>query len=362
MVDQPTGQSAAKIAALEQTQDLNVAGTTSLVSPDDLADQLSMTSVANQTVVESRRAVEAILKGQDSRFLVLVGPCSIHDVDAALDYAKRLAALRHELEDRLFIVMRVYFEKPRTTIGWKGLINDPHLNGTFDLAEGLRLARKLLLDINGLGLGAGTEMLEPITPQYIADLVSWASIGARTIESQTHRQMASGLSMPVGYKNTTDGNLQIALDAFKSAQNPHHFLGIDHSGRSCIIATKGNMVGHVILRGGFDRPNYDPATVADAATRLEEAELPPYLVVDCSHANSGKQHEQQEVVWNNVIQQRASGNTHLVGAMLESNIHEGSQKLSSDRSELQYGVSVTDACIGWEKTEQLLREAHEKLG
>lgn len=344
------------------TFNVNVASFQSLVSPRQLKDTLPLTDAARATVLAGRAAVTAILEGRDARFLALVGPCSIHDVRAAEEYAGRLAALRAELGDRIEIVMRAYFEKPRSTVGWKGLINDPHLDGSFDMAHGLALARRLLLDVAALGLPAGTEMLDPITPQYIDDLVSWAAIGARTIESQTHRQMASGLSMPVGYKNSTEGQLGPAIDAFRAAHAPHRFLGIDDEGRSCIVATRGNPVGHVILRGGRTMPNYDPQRVAEAAAELEAAGLPARLMVDCSHANSGKRHERQQVVWSSVIAQRAAGNRVLVGAMLESNLEEGRQDLAGDPAALRYGVSITDACVGWRETERLLRDAHRRLG
>ncbi|MEX0654419.1 MAG: 3-deoxy-7-phosphoheptulonate synthase [Phycisphaeraceae bacterium] len=346
---------------LEPTQNLNVAGTIPLTGPRELEQQFPATAASNRTVIEGRRAIQNILRGDDPRLLVVLGPCSIHDVNAAMDYARRLATLRERYADRLFIVMRVYFEKPRTTVGWKGLINDPHLDGSFDLAEGLRLARKLLLEVTGLGLPVGTEMLDPITPQYIDDLVSWASIGARTTESQTHRQMASGLSMPVGYKNATNGSLQVALDAMKSARSAHHFLGIDEDGRSCIVATRGNPFGHLILRGGTGKPNYHPDNVADAAKRLRDADLEPRLMIDCSHANSNKKHEQQEAVWQSILDQRAAtADCPIIGAMLESNLHEGKQAIPEDKGKLAYGVSVTDACIGWEKTEQLLDLAYTR--
>ncbi len=348
--------------SLQSTQNLNVAGTTPLIIPSALERELPMTTASHATVVESRQVVKAILKGEDPRLLVVVGPCSIHDVTSATEYAQRLAELRRKVLDQCYIVMRVYFEKPRTTVGWKGLINDPHLDGSFDMNTGLRLARKLLLDITALGLPAGTELLDPITPQYIDDLVSWTAIGARTTESQTHRQMASGLSMPVGYKNSTEGNLQVAIDAMEAARHPHHFLGIDEHGRTCIVATKGNPWGHVILRGGNNRPNYDPQNVQEAARQLASAGLDPYVMIDCSHANSGKKHERQEIVWSSLIDQRRAGQSAIVGAMLESHLHEGSQKLTADRSQLKPGVSITDACIGWDKTEQLLTDAHRTLG
>jgi len=339
---------------------LNVERFQSLITPRQLKDELPIGEASQATVQRGRDEVTAILEGRDRRFLALVGPCSIHDVAAALDYAERLAKLRDELADRMAIVMRAYFEKPRTVMGWKGLINDPALDGSFDMERGLRLARRLLLDITARGMPAGTEMLDPIVPQYIDDLVSWAAIGARTIESQTHRQMASGLSMPVGYKNNTDGNVRPAVEAYLAAHEPHRFLGIDEDGRTSVVVTRGNRTGHVILRGGRERTNYDPETVAEAAASLEQAGLAPRLMVDCSHANSGKQHERQQAVWSSVIGQRAAGNAALMGAMLESNLAEGRQELG-DVAALRYGVSITDACIGWDETERLLRYAWRRL-
>lgn len=342
-----------------QTQNLNVAGTTPLTSPREMERDLKATDESLATVIEGRNAIGAILRGEDRRLLVVVGPCSIHDTDAALEYAEQLAKLKHRYADRLYIVMRVYFEKPRTTTGWKGLINDPHLDGTFDMAHGVRLARKLLLDITAMGLATGTEMLDPITPQYIDDLVSWASIGARTTESQTHRQMASGLSMPVGFKNSTDGNPQVAIDAMRSAHSPHHFLGIDEEGRSCIVETRGNTQGHLILRGGNDQPNYTPDAVRDAAKRLAQANLPGALMIDCSHANSGKKHERQEVVWNSILEQRIDADCPIIGAMIESNLFPGNQSIPEDKSTLKYGVSITDACLGWDETARLLETGYD---
>jgi 3-deoxy-7-phosphoheptulonate synthase len=344
------------------THNLNVASFRSLITPRELKAELPLTPCSQATVTSGRSIVRAILDGHDSRFLAIVGPCSIHDVAAAREYAERLATLAADLAARVAVVMRTYFEKPRTTVGWKGLINDPHLDDSFDMEQGLRLARRLLLDITELGLPAATEMLDPITPQYIDDLVSWAAIGARTIESQTHRQMASGLSMPVGYKNTTEGRIEPALDAFRAALAPHRFLGIDEDGRTSIITTSGNPAGHLLLRGGRERTNYDPQRIAEAASQLEAAGLPPRILVDCSHANSGKRHERQQVVWSSVIEQRAQGNGALIGAMLESNLEEGRQDLTADVSHLRRGVSITDACIGWDETERLLRDAWERLG
>jgi 3-deoxy-7-phosphoheptulonate synthase len=343
------------------TQDLRVKATVRLLTPRAMKDKLPMTEVANQTVVKGRDLVSQILQRQDPRFLVVVGPCSIHDSKGALEYAHKLNTIRKEVEDRIAIVMRVYFEKPRTTIGWKGLINDPHLDGTYDIETGLKIARKLLLEINEMGLPAATEFLDPITPQYIADLVSWAAIGARTTESQTHREMASGLSMPVGYKNATDGTLQIALDAMLAAGTPHNFLGIDQDGVTSIIRTSGNPVGHVVLRGGRARTNYDADSLREAEAQLVKTGLPPVLMVDCSHANSSKQHARQEDVWNSLMQQRVAGNNALIGAMIESYLGDGNQPIPKNLQDLKFGVSITDACLGWETTERMLRSGHAAL-
>lgn len=344
-----------------RTRDLHVESLTPLVCPDVLRAELPLTEAAQATILESRATIPAILEGRDRRLLAVVGPCSIHDTKAALDYARRLNTLRERLNDCLYVVMRTYFEKPRTTVGWKGLINDPHLDGSFDMETGLRRARKLLIDVAGMGLPTATEVLDPITPQYIDDALDWAAIGARTTESQTHRQMASGLSMPVGFKNSTTGSLEVAVNAMRSARQPHAFLGIDGSGHTCVVRTTGNPWGHVILRGGKGKPNYDPRNVAEAVEVLKTAGLPTGLMVDCSHANSGKKHERQEVVWNSVIEQRANGNRDLIGVMLESNLEEGSQRLGDDPSKLRYGVSITDACVGWGKTEELLTESARVL-
>jgi 3-deoxy-7-phosphoheptulonate synthase len=351
---------------LPATENVNITYARAIAPPCAITAELPLTTEAHATVVRGRREIRDILSGKDHRLLVVVGPCSIHDPAAARVYAEKLVQLRDRVQEKLLVLMRVYFEKPRTIVGWKGLINDPHLNGTFDMETGLRLARKLLLDVNGMGLPTATELLEPITPQYIDDLVSWAAIGARTTESQTHRQMASGLSMPVGYKNGTDGTLQTAIDAFRSARASHHFLGIDEDGKVAVVKTRGNSDGHVILRGGAGRPNYSPAIVADAAGQLAKAGLPQVLMVDCSHANSDKKHENQSGVWDNVIGQlntaRAGGlASPIIGLMLESNLQAGRQDIPADLSKLAYGVSVTDACIGWEETEKLLLGAAERL-
>jgi len=343
---------------IRRTENLRVTEVRRLITPAQLKAKLPITEAVNRTVVEGREVVQRILNGTDSRLLVVIGPCSIHDEASALEYAGRLAHLSQEVADRLFVVMRVYFEKPRTTIGWKGMIYDPNLNGSDDVELGLHQARELLLKVNGLGLPAGTEFLDPIVPQYIDDLVAWAAIGARTTESQTHRQMASGLSMPVGFKNGTDGGLQVALDAMLSAMHPHSFLGIDSGGLTSIMRTTGNPSGHVVLRGGKAGTNYDPESIAAAAAGLKKAGLPAGLMVDCSHANSAKVFARQEEVWNSVVEQRLAGNRTLVAAMVESHLQEGSQPLVADRSKLKYGVSVTDACVGWETTERMLRHAH----
>jgi 3-deoxy-7-phosphoheptulonate synthase len=311
--------------------------------------------------VNAREAIQRILRRKDDRLLAIVGPCSIHDERAALEYAERLAGLAQSVADRILLCMRVYFEKPRTTIGWKGLINDPYLDGTFDIGAGLRKARELLLRINEFGMPCCSEMLDPITPQYTADLVAWASLGARTIESQTHRQMASGLSMPVGFKNGTDGYLQIALDAMEAARHPHAFLGIDGDGQTCVVNTTGNPFCHLILRGGRTSPNYSREFVDEAVNALKARNLEPNILVDCSHANSAKDYRRQPVVWRDALEQRISGNRDLIGMMVESNLFEGNQALGDNPANLRYGISITDSCIGWEPTVQLVEEAHAAL-
>jgi len=344
-----------------QTQNLHVRAIEPLRPPKAICSALPLTEATAQTVVAGRTAVERILAQQDSRLLVVVGPCSIHDPKGALEYAGRLATLRTELAGQMEIIMRVYFEKPRTTVGWKGLINDPHLDGSYEIHEGLWIARQLLLDITRLGLPAGTEFLDPIVPQYIADLISWSAIGARTTESQTHRELASGLSMPVGFKNSTDGSLQVAIDALGAARHPHNFLGVDEFGFTSIVRTTGNPAGHIVLRGGRGTTNYDAASVRAAELQLAKAGLPPVLMVDCSHANSGKVAARQEDVWRSVIEQRAGGTRSLVGMMVESNLCEGNQPFPKPVKELRYGVSITDACINWETTERMLRWGAERL-
>ena len=349
-------------AIMVQTQNLHVKEAIRLLPPSALKSELPAAEASLLAVAASRERVTRIVAGEDPRLLVVVGPCSIHDVAGARDYAGRLNRLREELADRLEVVMRVYFEKPRTTLGWKGLINDPHLDGSYDINAGLRAARRLLLDLTAAGLPAATEFLDPIIPQYIDDLVTWVAIGARTTESQTHREMASGLSMPVGFKNGTDGSLQIAVDAMQSARAAHSFLGIDQDGFTSIIRTTGNPAGHVVLRGSRDHTNFDALSIREAEAKLTQAGLPAGLMVDCSHANSGKQASRQEGVWRSVIDQRVAGTRSIIGLMVESYLEEGNQPFPQPVAELRYGVSITDACLGWEATERMLREGHRRLG
>ncbi len=342
-------------------QDVHIRETVPLVSPRYLKQEETISDLAVKTVIDARESVKRILVGEESRMIVVVGPCSIHDHVAALDYARRLKELADKVQDKILVIMRVYFEKPRTTVGWKGLINDPHLNDTFDIATGLRMGRRILLEIANMGLPAATELLEPITPQYIADLISLTAIGARTTESPTHRQMASGLSMPVGFKNGTDGSLQVAIDAMVAAKSQHSFLGIDNGGQTCIVNTSGNPWGFLILRGGRSGPNYSSESLAECLKRLTAANLPPRLMVDCSHANSNKDYRLQHTCWDDCLTQRLAGNKNIVGLMLESNLQPGNQNLTADLKQLKYGLSITDGCIGWEETEQLILSAHERL-
>ncbi|MFN9369457.1 MAG: 3-deoxy-7-phosphoheptulonate synthase [Planctomycetia bacterium] len=351
----------APASGTQPTSNLRIRSLEPLVPPARLCALLPLDAAATRTIVDGRRAVERILAGDDPRLLAVVGPCSIHDLDGARDYARRLQRLAGRVGDRLLVVMRVYFEKPRTTVGWKGLINDPHLDDTFDVATGLRLARNLLIEIAQLGLPTATEFLEPITPQYIADTIVLGAIGARTTESPTHRQMASGLSMPVGFKNSTDGSLQAAIDAMQAARTPHSFLGIDNDGGTCVVSTTGTPWGVLMLRGGRSGSNYSPDVLHEARQRLEAAGIPARIVVDCSHANSGKDHRRQSIVWRDVLEQRIAGDRSIMGMMLESNINPGSQPPQRDRALLAYGVSITDGCIGWDETEELLLEAHRRL-
>src|SRR5580692_7613094 len=344
-----------------RTQDLYVREIVPLLAPRAIKAVTPVSEHANATVARSRERVIRILRQEDPRLLVVIGPCSIHDEKSALEYATRLNALRREFADRMEIVMRVYFEKPRTTIGWKGLINDPHLDGSQDIGTGLKIARKLLLDITDMGLPAATEFLDPVVPQYIADLISWAAIGARTTESQTHREMASGLSMPVGLKNSTDGSLQVAIDAMGATRHPHSFLGMNEDGVTSIVRTSGNPHAHVVLRGGRSKTNYDAESIRLAEEKLVSEKLQPVLMVDCSHANSEKKFARQEDVWHSVIEQRIEGTRSLIGLMAESHLFEGNQPIPAKLKDLRYGVSITDSCIGWETTERMIRWAGEVL-
>ncbi|MEM9366216.1 MAG: 3-deoxy-7-phosphoheptulonate synthase [Planctomycetota bacterium] len=335
------------------TDDLRIVAMKELLSPQELIDEIPVSANATEAVVSGRHAIQEVLAGRDDRLVAIVGPCSIHDPDAARTYAERLAEQHAKHGDDLLIVMRVYFEKPRTTVGWKGLINDPGLDDSFQINRGLRLARGLLAEINSMGLPTGTEFLDLISPQYIADLVSWGAIGARTTESQGHRELASGLSCPVGFKNGTSGNVQIAVDAIRAATYPHHFLSVTKEGHSAIVATAGNPDCHIILRGGI-HINYDAASIDSAAGLLENADLRPRIMVDCSHANSRKIHQRQSYVCHDLCTQVAAGDDRIMGVMIESNLFEGNQKTGS--SPLKSGVSITDACIGWEATETLLSD------
>ena len=344
-----------------ETDDLRIIGMHELTPPVELHREFPMTEAATETVYNARQEAHRILHGEDDRLLVVTGPCSIHDVDAALEYAARLQPLRDSLKDQLHIIMRVYFEKPRTTVGWKGLINDPDLDNSFHINKGLRMARKLLLDLNNQGMPAATEYLDLISPQYIADLISWAAIGARTTESQGHRELSSGISCPIGFKNGTYGNLNIAVDAIGAACRPHHFLSVTKEGRTAIFATKGNEDCHVILRGGQE-PNYDATSVAAAVAALKKAKLPPYLMVDFSHANSYKDYRRQPEVATDVAGQIASGSKAITGVMIESHLVEGNQKADGKkREELVYGQSITDACINWDTTDAVLNQLAEAV-
>jgi len=344
----------------DQLNNLNVVSTALLPTPEAVKAALPTTQKAIATVIVGRNTLQAILNRKDSRRFMVVGPCSIHDLQAGRDYAERLKKLADEVSETLVIVMRVYFEKPRTTVGWKGLINDPDMDDSFRMEKGLRSARAFLLGLAELGLPAGTEALDPITPQYLSDLITWTAIGARTTESQTHREMSSGLSTPVGFKNGTDGNLQVAVNALRSVSRPHHFLGINQLGQCAVFHTRGNDYGHIVLRGG-SRPNYGPKSIAACEAALEEAGLPKNIVVDCSHGNSKKDPAQQTAVLESCIRQIVEGNHSIVGFMLESNLEAGNQKVPEDLSTLRYGVSVTDACIDWTETERILRESHLRL-
>jgi 3-deoxy-7-phosphoheptulonate synthase len=344
-----------------QIDDLNVVSQELLISPLELKKKIPLTEKAKQVVTEGRQTIRNILDRKDHRIFVVIGPCSIHDVNAAKDYAQKLKKLADEVSDTIYIVMRVYFEKPRTTVGWKGLINDPYLDDSFKMEDGLHIGRQLLLDIAEIGLPAATEALDPISPQYLHDLISWSAIGARTTESQTHREMASGLSSAVGFKNGTDGSLTVAINALQSVSKPHRFLGINTAGCVAIIHTKGNTYGHVVLRGGNGKPNYDSVSVALCEQELAKAKIAPNIMVDCSHANSNKNHELQTLVMENVTNQVLEGNQSIIGLMVESNIGAGNQNIPANLCDLKYGVSVTDACIDWDTTEKAIRHMHTAL-
>jgi 3-deoxy-7-phosphoheptulonate synthase len=337
------------------TDDIRITGMEEVIAPEALIDELPITANASRTIFTTRKLISDVLHGRDPRMMVVIGPCSIHDPKAALDYADRLAAMAARYQDDLVIIMRVYFEKPRTIVGWKGLINDPHLDNSFDVNTGLRLARGLLRDIADKGLGTGTEYLDPITPQYLGDLVSWGAIGARTTESQVHRQLASGLSCPVGFKNSTDGSIQVAADAIRSASHPHIFLSVTKRGHSAIFSTSGNEDCHLILRGGGGRTNYDSASIQQACTLLEQSGLQPRVMVDMSHANSEKQHRRQLDVCADICRQVGEGDNRIFGVMIESNLIEGNQKIGAPGT-MTYGQSITDACIGWDDSVACLAE------
>ncbi|MBK6739972.1 MAG: 3-deoxy-7-phosphoheptulonate synthase [Haliea sp.] len=344
-----------------EVYNVNVASQEVLITPEQLKAALPMPESVRDTLVTSRQVIENILDRRDARIVVVVGPCSIHDPLAALDYARRLKVLADELDDTLYLVMRVYFEKPRTTVGWKGLVNDPYLDDSFNIEDGLHIARQLLIDILEIGLPTSTEALDPISPQYLQDLVSWTAIGARTTESQTHREMASGLSSAVGFKNGTDGSLTVATNALNSVANPHRFLGINAQGQVSVFTTKGNPYGHIVLRGGTSGPNYDSVHIKLCEDALDKAGVARNIMVDCSHANSSKQPELQPLVVENVANQILEGNTSIIGIMIESNLRSGNQAIPSDLSKLVYGVSVTDGCIDWETTESCLRAMRERI-
>ncbi|WP_305072389.1 3-deoxy-7-phosphoheptulonate synthase [Propionivibrio sp.] len=347
--------------ATPDIENVNVTDFDAMPSPEEIHARVPLSDKATQTVMQGREALRNILDRKDPRLFVVVGPCSIHDPAAGLDYARRLKKLSDELSDTLLLVMRVYFEKPRTTTGWKGFINDPDMDDSFNINKGMELARKFLRDVAEIGLPAGTEALDPISPQYLGDLIAWTAIGARTTESQTHREIASGLSTPVGFKNATNGDVGIAVNAILSASRPHSFLGINGEGHTSIVRTRGNPYGHIVLRGGDGRPNYDTVSVRIAEEALRKAKLPANIVVDCSHANSYKNPELQPLVMSDVINQIRFGNTSLAGVMIESNLVAGNQPIPQNLALLRYGCSVTDACVGWETTETMLREAAAHL-
>jgi 3-deoxy-7-phosphoheptulonate synthase len=345
----------------KRVEDLNIVSCTRLITPEEFKRALPVTECAAAAVIRGRETVKNILQRRDKRLFVVIGPCSIHDPVAAMDYGQRLKQLAEDVQQTLYLVMRVYFEKPRSTVGWKGLINDPHMNGSFEIEEGLHIARRLLLDLAELGLPLATEALDPISPQYIQDLISWSAIGARTTESQTHREMSSGLSCTVGFKNGTDGGLAVAINALKSVSHPHNFLGINSQGQVSVVSTAGNRYGHIVLRGGNGKANYDSVNIATCEQELERAGVCPYIMVDCSHENSNKDPALQPLVAENVCNQILEGNQSIIGLMIESNINFGNQPIPENLAELKYGVSVTDGCIAWETTARTILDMHEKL-
>lgn len=346
---------------LKKLINVNIKGSEELITPETIKKLLPASEQSLTHVLESRQIIQDILDNKDRRHFIVIGPCSIHDTKAALDYAKKLQTLSEKVKDLFYLVMRVYFEKPRTTTGWKGLINDPYLDDSFHIEEGLKIARELLIKFTEIGLPTATEALDPITPQYHAEFITWAAIGARTTESQTHREIASGLSMPVGFKNGTDGSLQTAINALKAAKTPHHFLGINQEGKISKFSTKGNPYAHIVLRGGGGKPNYDRKSVAQCEKLLEENKLRKKIVVDCSHANSNKDYRLQPKVLKDCVEQIKEGNQSIVGFMIESNLFEGNQKLPEDPKQLKYGVSITDSCLGWETTEKVILETYQQL-
>ena len=345
----------------KQLDNINIATHEILITPEDLKSELPLTDKAAKVVADGRETINNILERKDHRIFVVIGPCSIHDIEAAKDYAQRLKTLSEKVNDTLYIVMRVYFEKPRTTVGWKGLINDPYLNDSFDVSKGLHIGRQLLIDIADMGLPTATEALDPISPQYLQDTISWSAIGARTTESQTHREMSSGLSVAIGFKNGTDGGLNVAMNALNSVSHPHSFLGINNEGQVSVVRTKGNPYAHVVLRGGGGKPNYDSVNVALCEQALEKAKLQKNIMIDCSHANSNKDAALQPLVMQDVSNQILEGNKSIIGIMVESNIEFGNQSIQEDLSKMKYGVSVTDACIDWKMTEESIMNMHEKL-
>jgi 3-deoxy-7-phosphoheptulonate synthase len=347
-------------AMINKLINTNIKSSHVLLTPNEVKEKLPLNKTAEHTILKFRQEIEHILDFQDRRKFIVVGPCSIHDPQAAIEYGQKLHALAEKVQDKLLLIMRVYFEKPRTTVGWKGLINDPEMDDSFNVEKGILIARNLLLKLTELGLPTATEALDPIIPQYISELISWSAIGARTTESQTHREMASGLSMPVGFKNGTDGNIQVAVNALKSAKTPHNFLGINQKGQVSVFQTRGNAHGHVILRGG-NEPNFEAENIKLVEEQLKIADLSPRIVVDCSHGNTNKDYRLQSIVFENIIQQIIDGNNSIVGMMLESNLYEGSQPITGKREDLQYGVSVTDKCINWQETERIILAAHAKL-